>query len=196
MSLLSSVLFFGHDELLLLTRGRIFELAGFRVSFAQALHQVSPLIREHSVDLIVLCHTSSEAECTTVDGVAEKERIQVLRLLMTESEGGSRGDSATREGADGIFDWTRGPEALLNEACSMLRIERRWTPLEAILVFAPNPASDRSRFRGGMTDGAVRLMADPWDTRGDDEQKNYPTLTFIRMGQLCGCAAEFISSSK
>jgi hypothetical protein len=78
----------------------------------------------------------------------------------------------------------------------MLRIERRWTPLEAILAFAPNPASDRSRFRDGMTDGAVRLMADPWDTRGDDEQKKLPTLTFIRTGQLCGCAGEFVCSSK
>jgi hypothetical protein len=120
MSLRSSVLFFGHDELLLLTRGRTFELAGFHVSFAQELHQLPPLIREHSVDLIVLCHTSSDAECRTVGLIAEKERVQMLRLLIAEDGCFWRTSSAIPQVGDGVFDWTRGPEALLNEACSML----------------------------------------------------------------------------
>jgi DNA-binding response OmpR family regulator len=135
MSLLSSVLFFGHDELLLLTRGRIFELAGFRVCFAQELRQVSELIRERSVDLIVLCHSLSGAECEAAASTGENERIQVLRLLFTEEEC-RRTEGLERMAAHGIFDSMRGPIALLEEACSMLRAEQRWTPAEALLAFA------------------------------------------------------------
>ena len=122
MSLLSSVLFFGHDELLLLTRGRIFELAGFRVSFAQELDQVARLISERSVDLIVLCHSLPRKECETAASIAEHERIQVLRLLFTEEEC-RKAQGFERKVAHYTFDAVRGPIALLEEACSMLRTE-------------------------------------------------------------------------
>jgi hypothetical protein len=139
LSLLSSVLFFGHDELLLLTRGRVFELAGFHVCFAQELRLLSELMRERSVDLIVLCHSLSHAECETAASIAENERIQVLRLLFTEEEC-RKAESSELEVARGTFDATfdavRGPIALLEEACSMLRTEQRWTPAEALLAFA------------------------------------------------------------
>lgn len=136
MSLLSSVLFFGHDELLLLTRGRLFELAGFRVSFAQELNPVSQLIRECSVDLLVLCHTLSRAECEAAGSIAEKQRIQLLRLLFTEAECLEGQTPEKKKFADCTFDWRRGPMALLEEACSMLRIEQRWTAAEALLAFS------------------------------------------------------------
>jgi hypothetical protein len=135
LSLLSSVLFFGHDELLLLTRGRIFELAGFHVCFAQELPQVSELIRKRSADLIVLCHSLSQTECDTAASIAEHERIQVLRLLFTEEEC-RKGQSFGRTPAHSTFNSTRGPIALLEEACYMLRTEQRWTPPEAVLAFA------------------------------------------------------------
>ena len=135
MSLLSSVLFFGHDELLLLTRGRIFELAGFRMSFAQELRQVSQLIGERSVDLIVLCHSLSIKECRGARLIAESQQIQMLQLLMTDNGTTDEGDSGMRANAPATFNWTRGPQALLEEACSMLHIERKWTPSEALLAF-------------------------------------------------------------
>ena len=136
LPLLSSVLFFGHDELLLLTRGRTFEVAGFRVSFAQELRQVSGLIREHSVNLIVLCHTLSRTECETASSIAENKRIPLLRLLFTEDECVAGQNSDAKAFADSTFDSKRGPVALLEEACSMLRAERRWTVTEALLAFA------------------------------------------------------------
>jgi hypothetical protein len=129
--MLSSVLFFGHDELLLLTRGRIFELAGFRVCFAQKLGQVPELICERSIDLIVLCHSLSKAECEMACSIAEKERIQVIRLLFTEEE-----CRKSENAAHWTFDSMRGPVALLEEACTMLRTDQRWTPAEALLDFA------------------------------------------------------------
>jgi hypothetical protein len=130
------VLFFGHDELLLLTRGRIFEVAGFRVTFAQELRQVSGLIREHSVDLIVLCHTLSMTECEMSASIAEKKRIPLLRLLFTEDECVAGRSWERKTFVDCSFDSRRGPVALLEEACSMLRAERRWTVTEALLAFA------------------------------------------------------------
>lgn len=139
MSILSSVMFFGRDELLLQTRGRIFELAGFQVSFAEELRQVSPVVSEHSVDLIVLCHSLSSTECTAVRLIAENAGIQVLQLLITDRGVGEGHDSEMKKPAGVTFDWMRGPEALLEEVCSLLHIERRWTPSEALLAFATKP---------------------------------------------------------
>jgi hypothetical protein len=67
------------------------------------------------------------------------ERAQVLRLLFTEEECRNAEGSELKVAHatfEATFDAVRGPIALLEEACSMLRTEQRWTPAEALLAFA------------------------------------------------------------
>lgn len=129
MSMVSSVLFYGHDELLLATRGRIFEFAGFRVCYATELQQLARLVYERSVDLMVLCHSLTRTECTTAGLIAQNERIAVFRLLITETSAVCP-DFKMKEVADGTVDWMLGPEALVDAACTMLHIAPRWMPVQ------------------------------------------------------------------
>jgi DNA-binding response OmpR family regulator len=119
----SAVLLYGHDELLLWTRRLVFEWAGYQVSVAQELRQVSRLLNREHVDLIVLCYSLSRTECA-IAGLIAKSRTEVQTLLMTEcGDRGSR-DCDMREVADARFDCMLGPEALVRKVDAILHIER------------------------------------------------------------------------
>jgi DNA-binding response OmpR family regulator len=122
----SAVLLYGHDELLLWTRRLVFEWAGYQVSVAQELRQVSRLLDREDVDLIVLCYSLSRTECA-IAGLIAKSRTEVPTLLMTEcGERGSR-DCDMREVADARFDSLLGPEALVRKVDAILHIKRPHT---------------------------------------------------------------------
>lgn len=119
----SAVLLYGHDEMLLLTRKLVLERAGYQVSVAQELRQVSRLLDREHVDLIVFCYSLSRTECATA-GLIAKSRSEVPILLMTEcGDTGSR-DCDMREVADARFDSMLGPEALIRKVDGILHIER------------------------------------------------------------------------
>jgi DNA-binding response OmpR family regulator len=126
----SAVLLYGHDELLLWTRRLVFEWAGYQVSVAQELRQVSCLLDREHVDLIVLCYSLSRTECA-IAGLIAKSRSDVPTLLMTEcGDRGSR-DCDMREVADACFDSMLGPEALVRKVDALLQIERpRTLPMQ------------------------------------------------------------------
>jgi DNA-binding response OmpR family regulator len=123
----SAVVLYGHDERLLLTRKLVLEWAGYQVSVAQELRQISRLLDREHVDLIVLCYSLTRTECATA-GLIAKSRSEVPTLLITEcGDRGSR-DCSMREVADARFDSMLGPEALVSEVDAILKIERLNTP--------------------------------------------------------------------
>src|SRR5258708_26368271 len=110
----SAILLYGHDELLLWTRRLVFEWAGYEVSIAQELRQISPLLDREHVDLIVLCHSLSLTECA-IAGLIAKSRSEVPTLLVTKCGRTGGRDCDMREVADACFDCMLGPEALIRK---------------------------------------------------------------------------------
>jgi DNA-binding response OmpR family regulator len=120
----SAILLYGHDELLLWTRRLVFEWAGYEVSVAQELQQVSQLLDREDVGLIVLCYSLSRAECAELIAAS---RSEVPTLLITEcGEMGNR-DCDVKEVADAWFDSILGPEALVRKVDAILHIKRPHT---------------------------------------------------------------------
>jgi len=119
----SAVLLYGHDELLLVTRSLVLEWAGYEVSVAQELRQVSCLLDGKHVDLIVLCYSLSRTECAMA-GLIAKSRSEVPTLLMTEHGQTGNRDCDMREVADVCFDSMLGPEALIRKVDTILQIKR------------------------------------------------------------------------
>ena len=137
----SAILLYGHNELLLRTRRLVLEWAGYEISVAQELRQVSRLLDREHVDLIVLCYSLSRTECA-IAGLVAKNRSEVPTLLMTEcGEMGNR-DCGMREVADACFDSMLGPEALVGKVDALLRIERPHTLLAQMGTrYAPQGAA-------------------------------------------------------
>jgi DNA-binding response OmpR family regulator len=132
----SVVLFYGHNELLLWTRKLLLEWAGYEVSVAQELRQVSCLLDRKHVDLIVLCYSLSRTECAMA-GLIAKSRSEVPTLLMTEHGQTGNRDCDMREVADVCFDSMLGPEALIRKIDTILQIKRpRSFPTEIERRFA------------------------------------------------------------
>jgi hypothetical protein len=62
MSLRDTALLHGHDEMLLQTRGYIFENLGWEVLSTTEIETVERLLCERHIDLLVLCHTLTSQE--------------------------------------------------------------------------------------------------------------------------------------
>jgi DNA-binding response OmpR family regulator len=118
-----AVLLYGHDEILLFTRRLIFEGAGYQVSVAQELPQVSQLLDREHIDLIVLCYSLTRTECA-IAGLIAKNRAEVPTLLITEYRDKGSRDCEMREVADTLFDSMLGPEALIRNVDAILHIKR------------------------------------------------------------------------
>jgi DNA-binding response OmpR family regulator len=111
----AAVIFYGHDELLLMTRRRILEGAGFRADVTSEVKEIPRLVRELPADLIVLCHSLSRMECVVAGIVARNDRPQVQMLLMA-----SDGFFRERDTADEILTLSLEPERLVDKVRSML----------------------------------------------------------------------------
>ena len=83
----NSILLFGHDEHLLVTRQWVLQSRGYRVLTISDLSQVSSIPATPPVKLLVLCHSLSPAEIAlaTVRATARWPEIQILQLT---AEGG------------------------------------------------------------------------------------------------------------
>ena len=82
MNLPSSILVYGRDWNLLQTRCWILERAGFRVTAAMDLREITRRLSAEEVDLIVLCHTLSLTEYQDALTAARflKPRLKSLRM--------------------------------------------------------------------------------------------------------------------
>jgi DNA-binding response OmpR family regulator len=117
-----TVVFYGHDELLLMTRRRILEGAGFRADVTSEVKEIPRLVRELPADLVVLCHSLSCTECLAAGMVARNHRPEVRMLLMVAAEGFVRErDTSMSEVADDILTLSLEPESLVAKVRSMLQ---------------------------------------------------------------------------
>jgi DNA-binding response OmpR family regulator len=126
-----TILFYGNDELLLMTRRRILEGAGFRAGVTSQLKEIPRLVCELPADLVVLCHSLSRTECVMAGLVARNHRPDVRMLLMMADGLFRDRDSAMSEVADDIFTLSLEPEKLVAKVRSMLK-ER---PQSRVMLF-------------------------------------------------------------
>jgi DNA-binding NtrC family response regulator len=106
----ASVPVFGRDFQLVHTRSLILEKAGFRVRTASCLPDLHQLLSEPTMDVMLLCHSLSTAECDEALAMTTQRwpRIQTISLLS-----GSSGCNS--QPTDAIMNATDGPAKLVQE---------------------------------------------------------------------------------
>jgi hypothetical protein len=115
-----TILLYGHDELLLMTRGRILDGAGFQAAMTMDVREIPRLVRELSTDLIVLCHSLSGTECVLAGMVAKNHRAALRTLLIVADDYIGERDYEMSEVADEIFKLSLEPEKLVAKVRSMI----------------------------------------------------------------------------
>jgi hypothetical protein len=115
-----TILLYGHDELLLMTRGRILDGAGFLPCMTMDVMEIPRLVRELCTDLVVLCHSLSRTECVLADMIAKNHRAALRTLLIVADGSIGEGDYGMSEVADQIFNLSLEPEKLVAKVRSML----------------------------------------------------------------------------
>jgi DNA-binding response OmpR family regulator len=115
-----TILLYGHDEMLLMTRGRILEFAGFRARVTSDVKEFAWLVRQLSADLVVLCHSLSRTECVVAGMVAKNHRAELRTLLMVADGSMGELDSGMSEVADEVFNLSLEPDELVEKVRSML----------------------------------------------------------------------------
>ena len=78
--------------------------AGYHVKAASELSQINRILAADPVDLLILCHTLSEAECEGVFAGRELHRPRVLALTA-----GGRSGCQARQRIIGMADTMDGP---------------------------------------------------------------------------------------
>jgi CheY-like chemotaxis protein len=106
----ASVLVFGRDDQLIHTRSLILEKAGFRVRTASSLPDLHQLLAEPAMDVLLLCHSLSTAECDAALTMTQDRwpKIQTISMLS-----GSSGCAA--EPTDAVMNAADGPAKLIQE---------------------------------------------------------------------------------
>jgi DNA-binding response OmpR family regulator len=120
MSNTAGILLYGHDELLLATRGMIFKLAGFQVRTAKTLDEFSRMLEERLPDLIVLCYSAPRNECVAVCMIAKNRAAEMPTMQLVTTIAFDSRDGEMNGIADAIFDAMLDPEALVAKSKSML----------------------------------------------------------------------------
>ncbi len=78
-----TVLIYGHDPLLLRTRLRILEQAGYTVWTADVLGEVGSIITTNEVGLLIVCQTLSDEEGEAAITLAHHIRPEMKTLVMS-----------------------------------------------------------------------------------------------------------------
>jgi DNA-binding NtrC family response regulator len=107
------VLVVSRDEMILRTRVMILG-AFFEVHGAGRTSEAVPLIEQHVFDLLVLCHSLTNAECEQLVTLAQGENPKTQVLAMSP-----RGD-ASKPWADKQLGVDAGPYGLLKKCAAML----------------------------------------------------------------------------
>jgi len=82
----ADVLIFGHDQVLLETRQRVLEMAGFRVAAAIEREDAKQIASTRKIDLLLLCQTLRQDECDAVLMAARWHQPGIKHLyLATQS---------------------------------------------------------------------------------------------------------------
>ena len=110
MTTASSILVLGNDLTLLETRASVLKTAGYNVEASRAGEEM-PSMR--AVDLLIVCHTLSEAERTAVLRTASAQHPPTNTLCLTPTKG-------SLEGVVNLFNSYDGPGRLLETVEKLL----------------------------------------------------------------------------
>lgn len=111
MTTLPSILVFGREPLLLSTRASILSNAGYNV---KALSPGEKPPTSEVVDLLILCHTLTEAERNALLLFASSQRPAAETLCLTPTKG-------SLEGCTKLFNSHEGPAKLVETVQHLLR---------------------------------------------------------------------------
>ncbi len=78
-----AVLIYGHDSLLLQTRRRILEQAGYTVWTTGSLDQVEILLAREAIGVFIVCQTISDEEGEAAIRLAHQSRPETKTLVMS-----------------------------------------------------------------------------------------------------------------
>ena len=78
-----TILLYGKDENLLKTRSLLLQSTGHRVKQATTYDGLRSILQDVSVNVVVICHTLSEAECLAALDIAAKLRPGIRSLVLT-----------------------------------------------------------------------------------------------------------------
>ena len=103
-----SILMYGNDQDLLESRTWVFETRGYRVFAAHDLASIPSVQNGITFDLLIVCHSVSDAECDLVHRLALSRWPGIDCLLL------HAGPSGCTEPFARMFDTLNGPEKLLS----------------------------------------------------------------------------------
>jgi hypothetical protein len=83
----SSILIFGHDEHLLMTRQWVLQSRGYRVLTASTLNELDSIAQLPPIKLILLCHSLRPAEIETATARASARWPGILNLELVADGG-------------------------------------------------------------------------------------------------------------
>ncbi len=109
MSTIGTVLCFSRDPELLELRRLVLLRSGFNVLTALELDAVQQFIESYKIDLLIVGHTLTQAQCQEAIRLA-KAMIPPIKTLVLRYEGSSPCSVGL---ADGELDLLGGPEALI-----------------------------------------------------------------------------------
>jgi hypothetical protein len=103
-----TILVYGNEEMLVKTRGLIFEKAGYKAFTAQTFGNAMLVLMNHQIDIIVLCQSLKDEERRGIVETAHALHPEI-KCAVIDFEG----REAPIEGAD-LIEGLVGPSALLN----------------------------------------------------------------------------------
>jgi hypothetical protein len=75
-------LVYGNDEMLIITRGLLFEQAGYEVFTPRSLSNAALALMNHEIDILLLCQTLSEQERSAVLETAHTLQPRIKSVLL------------------------------------------------------------------------------------------------------------------
>ncbi len=112
----ASVLVFGRDSQLVHTRSLILEKAGFHVRTAASLPDIHQLLSEPSMDVMLLCHSLSTAECDEALTMTQERWPQIQTISLISGSSG-----CNSQPTDSVLNASDGPAKLIQEVCKHIQ---------------------------------------------------------------------------
>jgi DNA-binding response OmpR family regulator len=114
MQELKSILVFGADAMLLDTRRRVLESAGFGVTSSTTLQETERALREQTAALLLLCPTLSTEDCERAIALAHAVNRSIVTLALATTS------SPCTVKSDVVVDSMSGPKKLVETVQTIL----------------------------------------------------------------------------
>ena len=112
--MLGTILVYGNDEILVLTRSLILGRAGYEVFTAQTFNNAKLVLMNHQIDLCILCHSLKAEERRGIFETAHALQPEIKCVVLDSEEG-----ETPIEGAD-VIGGLVVPSILLNAVGKIL----------------------------------------------------------------------------